>query len=142
LIIITINQFIFLQNTQQQKGLPPESPALLFLDAAPQHWSDDSDMVALCEESHVVAIMIPASLTHVFQPCDQYIIAGIRNQFQLGWDEECENIVRNHTNSVAVAELCAKSLKILKPRMYRLLSKAWNNITPAVIMKSWEVTGV
>ena len=55
--------------------------ALLIIDQAKQH----GDVRKLLQDHNCSVVDIPAKMTHVFQPCDQYIIANIKKHSTTAW---------------------------------------------------------
>ena len=50
------------------------SPAVLIIDQAAQH----GNVQELLERQNCSVVNVPAKMTHIFQPCDKYIIANIK----------------------------------------------------------------
>ncbi len=64
-----------------QMGLTMEtSPGCYIVDAFGGHFSDDIRM--LLSNWNIRVIQVPKKQTHVWQPCDQYIIANIKQTMQ------------------------------------------------------------
>ena len=115
----------------------PDAPAVLIVDAAPQH----SDVSALAT-ANISVVDIPKSQTHVFQPADQFIIACIKQKVNLAWDKFVEKTFADNETAAAIAELMVTSRKVVRRRMYSFLADAVDQLTVNCIVASWEVTGI
>lgn len=92
--------------------------ALLISDAAPQH----SDVGTL-EANGIRVVVIPKNMTHVFQPADQFVIAGLKAQTQVAWDNWVENIFAQNSTDQAIAELTVSHMPTVRKRKYALVAE-------------------
>jgi len=93
----------------------PAAPAIVLADAFSAHWTPA--VLALIErEDSVAYVAIPDSLTHLFQPLDLGVIAGMKQSIMRRLDDFMESEVR-----AAVREgrgvLVSKSRTVLRDRV-------------------------
>ena len=126
--------------TDVRSGLSePNSPALLLLDKAPQHTSTLSLQAFNCS-----TLYVPAKMTHVFQPCDHYIIANMKKNFDRTWRKWVQGVYADATTSIeeCTARILTTSIPVLRTLKYHQLSVALSSLTPSTILKSFGVTGI
>lgn len=126
----------YVTDLRENAGLQ-DAPAVLLLDAAPQH----SDSAALAR-SNITVVGIPKKMTHVYQPADQYTISAIKGKVGTAWDDYVGKLFSSETVDQAVAQLTIRNAPILRSRMYGFLATAIDNLGAAPIVASWEVTGI
>ena len=115
----------------------PSAPAIVLVDAAPQHSGDFGFSAA-----NIRVVEIPKKMTHIFQPADQYVIAGLKRKMSVAWDAFVEQQFAQHSTDVAIAELKLSNKPMVRSRMYSFLASAVDELGSAAVFSSWEVTGI
>ena len=115
----------------------PDMPAVLVVDAAPQHSGVD-----LLSAEGIQLVEIPKKMTHVYQPADQYVIRGLKSKADVAWDEYVETLFAAHNVDDAVAELTVRNKPVIRSRMYRFLAHAVEQLGASAIVSSWEASGI
>jgi len=85
---------------------------------------------------------LPKKMTHVWQPADQYIIKDIKGGVNHEWDAWTRTLWKDKGVAEAVKSFCTRSVPVLRARLYLFLSRAINRLKEAVILASWEMTGL
>ena len=98
--------------------------------------------MAKAKANRIDFLAIPPKMTHIYQPADQFVIVDLRQKVTLAWHAWVEALFAKHSADAAVARLCAKSLPVIRKRMYSMLGDAVNALGSAPIVASWEATGI
>jgi hypothetical protein len=71
---VWLGKFIKIVEEDRKKLGKPDAPAVLILDAAPQHGDPTEEL----KKHNIHFVEVPKKMTHVFQPADQYIICNLK----------------------------------------------------------------
>ena len=115
----------------------PDASAVLIVDAAGQH-----SVTSIVDDAGITVVEVPKKQTHIFQPADQYVIAGLKAKAAKAWDDFVESLFAANSLNTAVAELTISSKPILRKRMYSFLARAVDELGTAAVVSSWAVTGI
>jgi hypothetical protein len=104
-------------------------PIILY-DAAPQHGVVKTSVEAttsIYQEAQVVTL--PPNSTHILQPCDQFVIANLKQGWKDGRNAFNEELGMNVDISQATIVDTAKSLPCMRGRAYAFLKRALRNLS-------------
>jgi hypothetical protein len=87
-------------------------------------------------------VRVPDKMTHCFQPADQFVIKNLKEKMNLAFNSYIRLVRANYENNEAVQQIYANSAPQLRKVKYELLRQAIDNTPTAVILKSWEETGI
>ena len=88
---------------------------------------------------NIVAVDVPKKMTHIFQPADQYVIAGIKSLVNQAW---CSYVESLFSTEEAIAHMLVSNKPGLRAKMYGFLADAIAALSESSILASWEVTGI
>ena len=93
-------------NNEPPAGFGPHLGSIvhLLIDAAPQHSVEALDLPAWLRLHQ-----IPPSLTHVYQPADQFIISGIKQLSNVAYNRWISETVAQYSDEVAAAVLAGNA---------------------------------
>ena len=132
----------------QEYRLEELPPIMLFIDAASQHECPQCDWC--------IFIKIPAKMTHIFQPADQYVIVCLKMAANKAYYRWIEDTVKQYDVHTAAAILNGAKPPVDanggKPNWtkaayrrsvkYKCLAGAIDALSVASIVKSWARTGI
>lgn len=119
-----------------QCGLDGVTP-LLVIDQATQH----GEYASLFPGWAI--IHVPKCMTHIYQPCDQYVIANIRKYLVAAWRQDViQASFANAPQEQAVKMCFPTSIPVLRKCKMELMCKAIDSLTVADIERSWDKTGL
>ncbi len=81
-------------------------------------------------------------MTHIFQPCDQYIIANLRKYLIREWKADKIRAFAQAPQEIAVPECFPTSIPVLRKCKITLLCRAIDALTVLDVQLSWEKTGL
>ena len=116
-------------------------PACLIVDAAPQH-ALDKETVRRCVDHGVFLVRVPEKMTHVYQPADMFIIKTIKEKMNLAFTRYVRTISANYPADEAIVIMFTKNTTYLRKVKYEFLRQAVDSTSQAVVLKSWEETGI
>jgi hypothetical protein len=117
-------------------------PIILY-DAAPQHGAVKTSVEATTSMyQNAEVVTLPPNSTHILQPCDQFVIANLKQGWKDGRNAFNEELGMNVDISQATIADTAKSLPCMRGRAYAFLLRALRNLSSQAIKKSWYLTGI
>ena len=128
-----LRQHVRLQ--QERDATLQDTIPVIVIDHAPQH----GDYAQLFPGW--IVCMVPKKMTHIFQPCDQHIIANLRAFTRGAWREFVTTVFATHTVEGAVQAILTTSIPIMRNRKIEFLCRATDHLG-ASIEASWEITGL
>jgi hypothetical protein len=109
---------------KRMQQLNLDAKALLILDNAPGHPQD------LCSDDNKIVVMfLPPNVTPLVQPMDQNVIQAVKLHYRKGL---LKRIVASEN-----ADISAELKKVNLKDVVVGLAKAWENVRPELIQKSW-----
>jgi hypothetical protein len=126
-------------------------PALLLIDAAPQHTAVPDGLRGWLHTCN-----IPPKMTHVFQPADQFIIANLKQYSVSAYERWIEEVVSVYDEDVAVGILAGSppprdssgkspawtQAGYRRAKKYTCLAKAMDAMDAGTVLRSWNKSGI
>jgi len=109
---------------------------VLLIDQATQHGNIDTLFPGW------VLIRVPKCMTHIFQPCDQRIIACMRSFCTGAWRSFMKLQFSQFSVEEAVERILHESTPMMRQRKIKFLLKALDQLSVECIVSSWEITGL
>lgn len=116
-------------------------PAALLLDEAPQHNISATDQILLTR-NRIHVVKIPAVMTHVYQPADQFIIPSMKHKIKTARNEMWKSLFSTNDVMTAVHKMCTTNALTLRQRIYNAIREASRNVQMPSILKSWHMCGI
>ena len=127
--------------TRIAQGISADVRGAFIYDHAPQHGSEEAVQVTL-QDVGIDGVLIPKKMTHVFQPCDMYIIACIKSATDVAWKAWIESCFAEHPIAEAVKLVESAGSATVKKQKYEFLSTAIKQVEGTdAIVASWEASG-
>ena len=99
-------------------------------------------METLLKPFNCEVIRVPKCQTHIFQPCDQFVITSVKKAAKRAHEEFVAELFAAKDADAASLELVQHSLPVLRARKVRFLRQAMESTSPECVLKSWAVTGI
>jgi hypothetical protein len=127
------------KKVREDNGFAATEPALLIVDAAPQH--------AVFEEleaaHHIVRVCVPKKQTHIFQPADQLVIANIRKGLVAAASDYLRDAARRNALTPAeMAKEVQRSTAEWRRKQAGFLLQVATGDLHASVVRSWRMTGI
>lgn len=127
---------------QMQAHAGTEDITIVF-DAAPQHGAEATSLSATeSVKFGAKLVCIPPNSTHVLQPCDQYVIANLKQAWRTSQQEGIEELAMNLDISDQTQSDNARSIPVMRGRAYAYLLAAFRELSPQAIRLSWYLTWI
>ena len=92
-----------------------------------------------CKEMKINCFDVPASMTHVWQPCDLRRIANLKDQVDPVWTEYIASLVASGATPTQVATTVGeKSIAIIRQRVYEHILRALSGLSSNAIVHGFE----
>eukprot|EP01063_Lacrimia_lanifica_P040967 TRINITY_DN9454_c0_g2_i1.p1 TRINITY_DN9454_c0_g2~~TRINITY_DN9454_c0_g2_i1.p1 ORF type:complete len:305 (-),score=69.90 TRINITY_DN9454_c0_g2_i1:574-1488(-) len=117
----------------------PNARAALLLDHASQHMSDDTK--AKFAAANVGVHYIPRSQTHVYQPADAFVIAGVKRGVSREWETELSSTFARLGVTDAVEACTRMTAAARRALLYKCMAKALDGLGTGVLETSWAKSG-
>eukprot|EP01012_Entosiphon_sulcatum_P010238 TRINITY_DN15943_c0_g1_i2.p1 TRINITY_DN15943_c0_g1~~TRINITY_DN15943_c0_g1_i2.p1 ORF type:complete len:141 (-),score=19.75 TRINITY_DN15943_c0_g1_i2:448-870(-) len=114
-----------------------DQTAVLILDHAPQHTQDALEVL---RKERIEVIF--SDMTHVFQPADQFVIAGLKALVSVAWDTYVEKTFQELECEEAVAEIICDNKPKIREQMFTFLADALGRLPDSAVLRSWDATGI
>eukprot|EP00759_Apiculatamorpha_spiralis_P048728 PhF_6_TR44116/c1_g2_i4/m.67323 len=115
---------------------PQDVTAVLIIDQAEQHKCETLSNAGVC------CVAVPKKQTHIFQPADQFIIAGIKAGTTAAWNKWVQQLFTANDVEEAVKHLQISTLSSLRSQKFSFLGQAIDKISLEQVTRSWQITGI
>lgn len=120
------------KNSPSLKDIVP----ILIVDCAGQHVETKVNLPGW------QVFAIPAKMTHIFQPADQYIISNIRQKTRRGLSTNLEDRIAEGDLAEADNKELFGDGAAARRFKAKLTLDAFREVTPQLVLRSWHVTGI
>eukprot|EP00760_Papus_ankaliazontas_P001556 PhM_4_TR10507/c2_g1_i4/m.106140 len=130
------NELLRRVTAEKMRRMAPHVTPVLIIDQAGQHKMDTLTAAGF------KIVFVPKKLTHIFQPADQFIIAGIKElsvNALSGWRSD---LFEDNNIQEAVKVLVDTNAPTVRKQKITAMLKAVRTLSPAAVEKSWEMCGI